>query len=188
MKLLYIRENGVQVVIHDSFLDAMTDHDRNEIKDSSEECLLNFNGHEEAGYKISAIAYEKVMDSFRNLESSRMTHCLNAQAMLTKYYFQSPNRHFYQKLSQINDERSIGYQRRLWFSSPSIYKYLIPSRYREEVLGDLHELALEMIRKSIPPWKIRLVLTFHKVCILISLSRLRISDWGRHRSKHKKTT
>lgn len=75
-------------------------------------------------------------------------------------------------------QRSGRVNRSVFVPSQSIFKYLIPSKRREEVLGDLIETKSDMIEEGHPIWKIRLVLFFHIVIILGTMLKLKITDYG----------
>lgn len=57
-------------------------------------------------------------------------------------------------------------------------RYLIPSKRREEIIGDLEETKNQMVYDSIPKWKIDLVMTWHTLLILLGLIRVKLKDYG----------
>jgi len=68
----------------------------------------------------------------------------------------------------------------------SIFKYLIPSNRREEVMGDLIETNIEMIEEGFPMWKIKVVLYFHGISVILALFKTRLQDYGTTKKKINK--
>lgn len=61
----------------------------------------------------------------------------------------------------------------------SLFKYMIPSKRREEVLGDLAEIKQNMIKEKRSKWTIKFVIGFHLMVIVFSaMIRTRLSDYG----------
>jgi len=63
--------------------------------------------------------------------------------------------------------------------SKTTFKYLLPSKRREEVMGDLYETQMDMIEEGFPLWKVKLVLYCHMFFIAFSLLKVRLMDYGR---------
>lgn len=79
------------------------------------------------------------------------------------------------KLRSYNIESEINYEFRSRFSK---IKYLIPSKRREEIIGDLIETEFQMIEAGMSEWKIKMVMMFHIFLVVFSLLRIRVSDFG----------
>ena len=61
--------------------------------------------------------------------------------------------------------------------------FLLPSKRREEILGDLIETKIQMIEAGFPMWKVKGVLCFHMLCILIAMLRTKLLDYGTSKKK-----
>jgi len=86
---------------------------------------------------------------------------------------------------KIIDKYSIKTHNRksIFIPSKTVFKYLIPSKRREEVIGDLIQTKIEMIEDGLPMWKVKGVLYFHMLVIILSMLRIRISDYGRSKKE-----
>jgi len=65
----------------------------------------------------------------------------------------------------------------------SIFRFLIPSKRREEVMGDLIETKIQMIEEGFPLWKIKAILYCHMLLIVISLLKVKLLDFGEAKKK-----
>lgn len=63
------------------------------------------------------------------------------------------------------------------------FKYLLPSKRREEVLGDLIETRFEMKMAGCSQWKINLVMFWHKWWALVAMWRVKLGDYGKRQQK-----
>ena len=66
---------------------------------------------------------------------------------------------------------------------PSMLLYLIPSKRREEVIGDLYEIRTDMMTHGFPEWKIRVVLFCHMIWIVVGLFRVKLEDYGKSKKQ-----
>ena len=67
-----------------------------------------------------------------------------------------------------------------------IFKYLLPSKKREEVLGDLAETRQKMERDGVSKRRVQFIMILQKSFILVSLLRLRITDFGKSKKEINK--
>jgi len=120
--------------------------------------------------EISEEFLQMIEESNKNVE--QLTKATWRESLLARYK-EKPSTILQQKLKDYFDKTN----------SQSMFKYFLPSKRREEVLGDLMETKHEMIEDDLPMWKVKVVLFFHMVMILLSMIRLKLVDYGRSKKK-----
>lgn len=60
----------------------------------------------------------------------------------------------------------------------SIIKYFIPSKRREEVMGDLTETRNLMLDEGMKVWQIKIVISWHIFWVMTNMLKIKFSDFG----------
>lgn len=69
--------------------------------------------------------------------------------------------------------------------SESKFKFLLPSKRREEIMGDLIETKSMMVKAGLPMWQIRAFLYWQMFLILVSIPKVKLNDFGTKKQTDK---